>query len=282
MSAVQSKIDHYNNLWESVKEEMIRHAGAIARFRGNEMDILAFTEREDYLHSSLYGYKFDLHKSLREVASSIVNGLVKIAAEQWSGSSRLSIDYSKYRELFLENERHDVAFQDSKLAKFHPSHVWSTLEADFGGDKGEEQGFKQAAQNIIEGFRLREGDSMQFKAGCYQLERSMYLDSFDKKWGKNNYSYSCKDSLRPIGVGLEVFMRWAEKASGATHVLQHIHYLCSYHEQVVSREKFICDGELMFITYHNRIEFRLSKALGEKLQMFLGLYGTMLPKTERW
>lgn len=282
MSDVQAKLNHYNSLWESVREEMIRHAGAINHFRGKEQELLNFNEREDYLFSILYGYKLNLHDSLRQIASNIVSGLVKIAEDHWSGSSRLNIDHSKYRSLFIEEEVRDVQFKDSKLAKFHPSHVWAALEADFGGDKGEELGFRQAAQKIIQGFFIREGDSMQFKAGCYQLDRSMYLDSHDKKWGKNNYSYSCKDALRPIAVGLEVFMRWAENYQGGLRVLQEVSHLCNYSEHVVSREKHVCDGDLMFITFHNRIEFRFSKTLGEKLQMFLGLYGTMLPKLERW
>lgn len=282
MNDLQAKLTHFNTHWDAIKEEMIRHAGALNRFRGNEQAVLEFTEREDYLYSSLYGYKFDLHQSLRDVATNIVGGLVRIAADHWSGASRLNIEMQAYRTRFLDESDRDVPFKDSKLAKFHPSHVWAALEADFGGNKGEEQGFQQAAQQIIGGFRIHEGDTMPFKAGCYQLNISMYLDSIDKKWGRNRYSYSCKEGLGTLANGLEVFMRWADNSHGGMRVRQELFQVARYHDDVEPRKKYICDDELMFITYQNRIEVRFSKALGEKLQVFLGLYGSMLPKVERW
>jgi hypothetical protein len=282
MTDVQRTIDIYSNQWEAIKAELIRHHEAIANLRKAEQEAHAFDPREDYLYSTLFSYKHELYESLREIATSIIHRLVRLAEQHLGGQSQLKIESEKYKTEFTREVDRDVDFAESKLNKFNPMSVWEAIQAEYGEGKGEEKGLSQAAKNIINCLDLREGDTMTMKSGYYTLDLSMYLDSFDKKYGKNRYAYSSRDSFIMLIKAFEVFLGWADSYDSAIGLKRYMYKICDYHAQVESRKKYVCGDNFMFITFNNRIEFRLTKELGEKLQVFLGLYGIMPPKGASW
>lgn len=111
------------------------------------------------------------------------------------------------------------------------------------------------------------------------LDVSVYLDDFDKKYGRNKLSYHCHEQIRSILIGLEGFLAWTGDDTSRLLLKSWAQGLVRADYEVESRKKAEIATGLWLTTYFNRFEFRFSPGLGEQLTAFLGLYGAaaMLP-----
>lgn len=154
--------------------------------------------------------------------------------------------------------------------------VWDYLEATYGGEKGVEVAHQQLANDIVKTFRLRAGEAPKLVSGKMSLSISMYLDSFDKKYGKNQYSYNCLEYFRNARNLLASLAIWADDTETSNRITNLYHHF-GMRAVINSRERFEC-GRIDVITYHNRVEFRLAPTLADALMEFVSTYATTLIK----
>ena len=276
----EALITHFQTKWEGCKTEFQRHAKAIGELRNVEIKDLRIPDSELYM-SDLYDYKFDAYESLRGVGLSIVNTMIKLAEQELSGEAgRLSIPREEYIEKHVGAKEHRIPFEKTKAFSFKPSDLWNELQQVYGAGKGEEEGFRQAATEIINIFSFYEGDEFVVKGGYYTFNMRMWLDSLDKKWGKNRYSYGCIENFRKAIAPMSVFLRWAGEEQGALNLTSNTAELHHYSHEIISRQQYLICQQMALVTFHNRIEWRIGLDLGQKFQVFLGLFGIPLKRRD--
>lgn len=113
---------------------------------------------------------------------------------------------------------------------------------------------------------------MQTKAGRVVLDLRVYIDSFDKKYGRTNLSSGSQDevvrtfeSLREVAAAYDdsAVASFAARARNAFH----------YNKTLRSREKVSLGDAGDVVVYSTRFEFRFTPAFAERLRTFLSQYG---------
>lgn len=94
------------------------------------------------------------------------------------------------------------------------------------------------------------------------LDVSVYLDDFDKKYGRNKLSYHCHEQIRSILIGLEGFLAWTGDDTSRLLLKSWAQGLVRADYEVESRKKAEIATGLWLTTYFNRFEFRFSPGLG--------------------
>lgn len=179
---------------------------------------------------------------------------------------RVSIDFYDVETALHLGSRDDYL-------RFDPVKAWAHLENTYGGIKGSEMAYRQAAAPIISGFSIKADQPLEIIGGEAVLSRSVYIDSLDKKFShKIRLSYSCSQSLYELCKALSVFARWASDDLLAGRLESFGRHHESHSVQVISRERFPLGG-ISVVTFQTRFEFRFSPEMTEKLQEFLSLYG---------
>ena len=190
-------------------------------------------------------------------------GLPRLCPE----GATLQIDLTDYESRFLSGP--------DAMETFSPMSVWEALQADYGGEQGAEAAYSQIAQILVRKFHVEKGRPFETKAGRTILNLSVWLDSFDKKMGKNRLSISCRDDVCTVLKALAGFMAWsgmdADDAQQAVHPW--IIRFGDSRYNLESRSRHAVAEGLAIATYQNRFEFHFHGNLGEQLPVFLSLYG---------
>ena len=265
----------YAELWSRYREATAAFAAAMEGIREDESE--ARPIESDYEHAfSSSGRHSNGGVSLADAASAIVRRLVRIAATRFTapGGAALDIDQDDYiRRFVVEPDTRHRRGGDAASLTFDPGAVWTALEEAFGAEKGVEKSYRAAAATLVVSFDLRSGVEVKQRRDGVVLPMRIFLDDFDRKYGKNVPSFYCRERLANMQRAMMTFATWAEDTSGlhaGMHVLGAL--FGSVHARVQSRERIpLCDG-LYVVTYHTRFEFVMAPALAEKLQIFIGLY----------
>lgn len=240
---------------------------------GAKMDALAQEEiavtGETESYMLIFGWAGrDRITLIQKKAEAVFRFLIRCAEMEFSPpGSRFEIDTNKFRR-FTENLRKEEAWH-----KFDPESMWNALEAEYGGQNGEDEAFRQTATKIISAFRIRPGKPMEFKQGGLVLNINVYIDSIDKKYSnKNRLHYSSQESVSTALLSLAGFATWAREIDSLHAIKAYVNQLhYNRHDDLKSREK-IPLGQIRLTTYFNRFEFHFSKSFGEQLQIFLATY----------
>ena len=157
--------------------------------------------------------------------------------------------------------------------EFDPAAFWAYLENTYGGQKGIDAANTQTAEKLIEAFWLKRSQKMEVKGGYVTLSRSVSLDSLDKKYGKIKLCYHSQESIRKCCLFLGQFCVWAD-LPGEAHDLNHLAGVFdNYDYRLESRKQYKCGlGNVVIVTFQSSFEFRLSKELASRLQLFIGTY----------
>lgn len=268
---VPKSIANYSELWFAIKAEFLRHESAIKELQAQEHE--AFPDRESYNMITRYGHNYDIEGKLREKARDLFQSVIWAAEKEFAGDAgRLQIDAFKLREKHLREDRD--SHEKREYLQFDPVALWRDLEAEYGGDKGAELGWKQAASDLIKAFSLRDGMQVKTVGASVVLEQNTWLDSWN-----GSYSYNCMEEMGRVTKALLAFAGWA-----GDHELQHVirfsrdlKSLNDFHRKVTSREKFVIGKGLEAITFKNKIEWRFGGEMGAKFQAFISTFGTLLP-----
>lgn len=219
----------------------------------------------------------DYASKMFDKARQIIKQTVDLAESAFAGDAgKLSIDGNPYVDFFIGLEGRNYTLRNEKVMELNIVDVWAKLETDYGNGKGEVKAYAQYANKIIRAFNLRQNDEIKIIGGNIVLEKTMYLDSIDKKFGNNRYSYSCKDEMIVLLSSLNKFFTWAGKED-YIHPTDLISNKLNESRRVVEpREKFVISDELYFITMNSKLDFRFSQSLGFLLQQFVTEFGELL------
>ena len=261
------------------KEEVGKHyAGLFASFTQSimqydkEIDALVDLERsfslnkEDYAIATLKARVNTLER-VKDVARAIIDRMVLIAQGMFTpeGGS-LKIDKTTVTEACGYSGK-EIDWFDFDAAK-----VWIYLIENYDGNKGEDESYRQTAKSLVESFYLKPGAPIRIVNGKTILERSVYIDSFDKKWSKKNIiSYNCLEGVSKSITSLREFAAWANLADLYESLTCAHHALGGYHSEITSRAVYGGCG-IRIVTYLNRYEYQIEAKVAEQLMLFLTLY----------
>jgi len=250
-------VQQLQQLWE-------RYSKALGEFQNELQDIqeqeLDVTACESYLTA------FDRirlrDRELSEVREHAVWHLVRQASHEFAPSGgRLNIDHDDYAAWYkTPNEDLDL-----------PA-LWAQLEADYGGDTGEQVAHTQTANALIDGFRIRRDEAIKTVKGCPVLNHPIRLDDLSRKHERVDRLDTCSGmELDKSMIALREFAVW----TGDTAFISACNGLYSPSQlPITSRERILDTEQLRITMFKSKVEFRFSKAIGEQLQLFLGQYGT--------
>lgn len=209
----------------------------------------------------------DASEMRREFANHLSNQLVWTAAKEFAPSGgRLEIYKSELPpELFYDDEAPE---------RFDLAALWQHLEKNYGGDAGDRQAKAQAVEAFKSGFRLGREDAVQIKGGYTVLNLSVYIDSFDKKYGRTRLSYSAAESARQALDAMRQIL-WFIGLYGAAHDLRgFMAELLDRHVDLPLRKAHVLDeGKIKITTFSNKFEVKIATDVADKLQLFIGEYG---------
>jgi len=261
--------EQFAALWGEYLAACRAHTQALAALREKECSILP---GEYYV----LAINIDDHaQEIRKAAKDTVGRLVDHAARQFApAGARLEIDTTEIQEKFdfgKNPEQLDLAA------------VWAHLGATYGGTKGEDEAYRQAATALVRAFGLERSPEIKRKAGFVVLDLRVWPDSFDKKLNNvTRLSYGCVERVMDVHRTLGTFARWAGRDQAA-HDLNAGARRWWDNKAITSRERigFGDKGaDVELVTYSTRFEFRISNALAAQLQVFIGTYAAAMMMRE--
>lgn len=267
-SGVQSIGARFDDLLNRHVAAYAEHAMKMRELAGLEQAIL---RSEDYMAAVKPLDEDDLRDHRKKLAVGLRQRLVRHAEEIFAPAGRkLSIDEDELTDKF--------DFDKDDPAAFSLTAIWDYLEQTYGGQAGVDRAWQQAAAELISALHLKHHNEVVRKAGRVIITLSVYLDSIDKKSGKNNLSYGSCESVVKAALTLRGFANWCQNSALATHLgelAEHFSYMRN--RGFESRKQLVCgdDQELIVVPYQNKFEFRLSEACATQLQLFLGTYGNL-------
>lgn len=211
------------------------------------------------------------HQAKSEIKQSAFNALIHEAEKRFSPpGGKLDIYPNSIFVAACKKDRWGHVDKDSiDLIK-----VWDFLEETYGGSKGEEIAHQQTANFLVRELGIKAGATPRFVSGKLVVDTTMYLDSIDKRFGQNRYSITSANDLQKTMRSLSAMAKWADEVATGV-ALVNISETLNYRHQVVSRERFYC-GLIELVTFHNRVEFKVSQPLADRFMEYLSTYATNL------
>ena len=221
---------------------------------------------------------YEPHKAddqIQSAATKMVQGLVRAAEREFAPEGgTLDIDpavyVKRFEEPIIKGRRRN---EPKDWTPFSPLKVWEALEADYGGSKGVEAGYRQAADTLIRFFGICQNEAVTRRAGRVLLSHRVYMDSI---FGGLHYNVA-----RDIHAAVSAFGAFAEWAGipdlGLTaRLVSDVHGgRTGARAEVTSRAKYTEGPSLEVVTYLTRFEYRFSTAAAEKLHVFVATYGDL-------
>ncbi|CAM5529694.1 hypothetical protein TMEC54S_00238 [Thauera mechernichensis] len=259
--------EQYKALWVRYRNALENWANEQCEIRSEERRILN-RHHNEYMRAFEDMTSYDVRRTLESRAAEIRKMMVWTAEKVFAPEGvSLKIDGYDIHERFRSDE--------DNIDAFDPVAIWSYLEQKYGGDFGEKLAWQQVARGFKSKFNLDEGDKVVIKNGYIVLERSVWLDDFDKKqYKKNRLAFGCVESISQSLNVLSEIARWSDRIA-LSHDLHRLNRTFSDRTyEVQSRAKHPAgdNGEVIIVTYTSRFEFLIRQDFAEQLQVFLGTY----------
>lgn len=152
--------------------------------------------------------------------------------------------------------------------------VWKYLEETYGGDAGIKAGYRQQAQLLIKELNLESKDGMKRTASAVIAVRRLYSEkaTYGVNKGMFEVHYGSRECLNNLFRAIACFAEWAELDALAVAAHPCRHEIGNYQFAFESRDKHLFPG-LEVVFFKERMEFRFSHEVAEKLKLFLGSFG---------
>jgi hypothetical protein len=259
--------------WQETKDEVIAHYNKL-RSKSLQFDDILDGRPADN-HTFAVGSR-SAEDFIKGLAESRIDSMFAKAIKMFSPDGlSLKID----RDKILSDLGYRNRYGNSSVDNFDPAVLWKEIDRLFGGDKGKDQAYAQVAEILHRKFRMAHEDKVKSVAGAVCLNINVYLDSFDKKYGKNKLSYSSADDVSKAMTALAAFAKWASRPQLAIELERHPFGYSSTEMEPRKRYPF-GEREVEIITYTSRFEFRFSMELASELQVFIGSYGPIQTEVE--
>jgi hypothetical protein len=258
--------EQYANLWASYLQAATDWKITQDDLAKQERAFNALVE-EAYLGVFPIGKHYDVDREIQKKAGEIRTHLIRAAQHQFAPPGvRLEIDSCEVGERF--------PYDEDKPEAFDPAGIWAWLEATYGGDAGERLAWAQTAKELTSHLRMK-GEAVVIRGGYVVLEKHVYIDSFDKKWGRTRIHHSSGESVSKACAALSEIARWAERIGLSRDLADFGSSWWRGDRTLESRKQYPLgnNGEVVVVTYQNKFEFKLKKDFAEQVQMFMGTYG---------
>lgn len=246
--------------------------------------IEALAAEQATFESELLGRSFtDVPRTedLRELARRSLSALVYRAEQAFAPSGgKLSIDpyeVTKQTDQYDWEEKFCRTWRDGDHRSTQPldlDAVWKYLEETYGGDAGIKAGYKQQASFLIKELNLGSKDGMKRTSSAVIAVRRLYSEkaTYGANKGMFEVHYGSRESLNNLFCAIACFAEWAELDSLAIAAHPCRHPIGNYHFAFESRDKHSFPG-LEVVFFKERMEFRFSHDVADKLRLFLGSFG---------
>jgi len=175
----------------------------------------------------------------------------------------------------LEIEQQDIDRLFPLDERFDPCAIWQYLEQTYGGQAGERLAWQRVAERLRKEFGLcDESQELKRRGGYVLLERKIWIDDFEKKFGKIRLSYGCGEAAWSRLKVLSEFAVWAQRPELARDALESAKHWRGVSSEIESRKRYEMgkEAELVMVTYQTKFEYLLRADVAEDLQIFLGTY----------
>lgn len=259
--------EQYKALWLRYRNALEKWASEQCAIRSEERRILNH-HRSEYMRAFEDMSGHDVGRTLEKSAIEIRKMLVWSAEKLFAPEGvSLKIDGYEIYERFPTDQ--------DNIDAFDPVAIWSYLEQKYGGDFGEKLAWQQVAKAFKSKFNLDEGEKVVIKNGYIVLDRSVWLDDFDKKqYKKNRLQFGCVERVSQSLNVLSEIARWSDRFALSHDLLRLNRTFSDRTYEVQSRAKHPAgdNGEVIIVTYTSRFEFLIRQDFAEQLQVFLGTY----------
>lgn len=243
----------YASLWTRFRQSVQDYQGTCAAVVAEEA--VAFSLEEEFMRA------FDararpLRTILQETAERIARSLRRMAQERFAPpGGHLKID-----EPTVDAE------------SFDPQALWVEFEHTYGGARGQEVGYRQAATDLVRAFGLHSGTAVARKAGYVPLSIKVYVDRRGKEWGCTRLDPESGQDVQTLLRALGAFARWGGTDHLAARLSSYGLSLEHHRHRFEPRNRIPLGPDLAVVTYLTRFECQFSPPLAERLQVFLGVY----------
>lgn len=263
---IREIVDGVQKFWVEVVQAIQAHASEIKRLRRIESDLFG-NERYGNALSAYEDYEQRAH--LWQASSVLMSKLVRVAIQEFSpsSSSQIKIDWNDIAKA--------VGFSDERRPEFNAHVFWKELESRYGGSKGAENAYRQAAGMLISEFRIKPEAGIQRRRDGIVLNLGIRAEH--SKYS-NRYRIDGDDErqIKRAASALKSLASWAGMPVLEQGMSAFVNVWVG-RDQVNSRESFVYGdggtGQLKITTYYNRFEFVFDARASEKLQLFLGEFG---------
>lgn len=254
----------FEKLFEDYKAALEAWTSDLARLSSVENVILP---GESYWLAIKPPQIFEATKELREVATQMLRRIVGQAEAEFAPPGhKLTIKTDDMPE-HLHVDRDEPG-------RFSPAAVWEYLEKTYSGSAGRELGWKQAAEDVIRAFCMRRSNTVEKKGAFVVLNDSVYVDDFDKKYGRIRLSYSSVESVMACCKALAGFATWAERVDLSHDLMAFAEHCNDRDSRVESRKQYpLGSGDIVVVTFQTNFEYRIREDLAAQLNLFIGTYG---------
>lgn len=266
---MHNAISNLNEWWESVKAHFESHEAAYEALATREK---AIHEDAHYMYM-LTEFSVDGVRSedvLDKLASKLPDRLCRIHSQVQSGVLTPEYDRKAVNAALFGVDKDDWAasytYKDADIAR-----AWAYIEKTYGGEAGQETAVRLAVSQIKRAFDIEPNAPVEIVAGRVVLRMSVYIDSFEKKYGRTELSYASREAVCRAIAALLDLARLQELHALATDLNRMLVHFQNKRMTLVSRERFSLgdEDELTIITYQSNIEFRLSPAFAQSMQILM-------------
>lgn len=251
----------FSKLWEEYKQLMAQQDQALVSLRSRENDLIPCEHYSLAIGRDEYHHRRDVEKT----ASRIFSRMISYAEEKFAPSGgKLSINGGEVKMA--------LCLDDDPVERFDIEALWNHLEQNYGGTRGEEIAYSQAAVKLVREFSLNQKNKVETKGGKVILNLGVYLDGFDHKYnGATNLSYNSQENVCKTLLALAAFASWAElyELEGALHGHANSWWR---NKHIDSRSRHVISGDMALVTYNTRFEFQFTPTLAEEFQIFIGTF----------
>lgn len=258
--------EEYKGLLDEYCARLQEFEEVIRGLKTRERNLLARRDDDHRLAFSLND--LDVGNKIYKTKVNVFDQMIDAAEKRFSPvGSRLKIKREEVlRALALDGQE--------AWRTFDPVRVWRYLEEQYGGAKGEEVAWQQTAKALIDAFNIRNDKPVRTVGAQVVLDMSVYLDSFDKKYGKNRLHYHSSEKVGKALTALIGFANWGSLDLAENGLYLAMRELCNTQHEIQSRKTY-GGGGIHIITYQNRFEFRFERRIAEQLQIFIGSFGDL-------
>ncbi len=258
-SKVPPLVSNIDKIARRLSEAADRWVSELDALTAEEQDVRGLSDSDSY---GLVLNNRKLRPELSEAGECFLRLVVRLAEKKFApAGGRLEIPLPQLRE----------SCRGTLPEALDLIGVWTYLENNYGGGKGDEGVYRKAASSLISELWLKADSPVKLVGGRQVVQCSIYGDSIMHKV----MSYHDEEKIRSVISDFSVVAEWASLWSDTDRTAAEWfrHAVRSHdHRQLLARQTI--GDHILVVPFKSKFEWRLSPAFSEQFRIFLAQYGT--------